>query len=119
MKELNLNNLIQEKTHLEIKKKQEVESKITYTATIIPHGNHRLYEIDTQTGEISMPEYLKSDYIFNHSWKKGDRIVSNHQVVIQQGKAYVSALNKENATKKFENGSSGTKIDPTKVYLDL
>jgi len=119
MKELDVSKLIKEKTKVEITQQKQQEYKLVYQGTIVPHRNHTLFEINPDTLEIKEAEYKRKDYIFNPNWKKGDKVNTHGDVIMQPGMAYVSAMNKENALKKFKKGSSGTKLDPTKIYLEL
>ena len=119
MKELDISKLIPEKTKLEITQQKQQEYKLTYQYSIIPYSGHTLYEVDLETGDIIEAEYDKLDYLFDWNWTPKSKVNSHGQVIIQPGKAYVSALNMSNAKKKFEKGSTGTRIDKSKTYLEL
>ena len=119
MKELDISKLVPEKTKLEITQQKQQEYKMTYQYSIIPHSSHTLYEIDLESGDIIEAEYERRDYIFDWNWTPKSRVNSHGDVIIQPGKAYVSALNKKNAEKKFKKGSTGTRIDKSKIYLEL
>jgi len=119
MKELDLNNLTKEKTKTEVTQQKEQEYQLVYQGTIIPNENHTLWEVDIKSLEIVKATYLKKDYMFNPKWTKNSKPNTHSEVVINEGKAYVSALNKSNALKKFKKGSNGSKLDSGKSYLQL
>jgi hypothetical protein len=119
MEELDASRFVKQKTKLEIRQQKKQEFKYVYQGTIIPHENHTLFEVCPTSLTIVEAEYEKTAYIFNPIWKKGNRISSELKVVMKPGFVYISALNKENALKKFKKGSNGTKINPTKSYLQL
>lgn len=119
MKEIDVSKLIKEKTVLEVTQKKQEEYRLVYQGTIVPHENHTLYEVDPVTLEVVEAKYTVKDYMFNPKWKKGDKISSHNEVIITEGKVYVSALNKKSALKKFSKNSNGSKLDPNKTYLNL
>jgi|TARA_R110000851_G_C12800240_1_gene537370 hypothetical protein len=119
MKELNLGLETKEKVKVEISQEKEDVYELIYQGTIIPHENHTLWEIDIKTKKIKEAKYFKKDYIFNPNFRKGDKISINSEIIINEGKVYVSALNKPNAIKKMKEGNSGSKFDPKKSYLSL
>ena len=119
MKELDLTKLVKEKAKMEITQQKQQEYKVVYQGTIIPHRNHTLFEINPRTLEIKEAEYKRMDYVFNPNWRKGDKSTTHGDVIMTAGMAYVSAMNKQNALKKFKKGSNGTKFDPNKIYLEL
>lgn len=119
MREIDINSLVNEKTKLEITQRKKQEYKLVLQNTIIPHDNHILYEIDLKTLKVVEAKFLQKDYVFNPFWKKGDKLAVNSDVIVKQGCAYVSSMNKENALKKLKKGSNGTRIDKTKTYLEL
>jgi hypothetical protein len=119
MKELDVSLLFREKTKMEITQRKQQEYQLIYQGTIIPHIGHTLYEVNPKTLEVVEAAFKQRDYVFRWEWRPGDSIPVNSEVVMTPGMVYVSALNKKNALKKFRKGSSGTKIDPTKIYLEL
>jgi hypothetical protein len=72
----------------------------TLLGTIFPHKGHTLYKLDLETEEVSLAKY-SSDYNVDQTIPK--------KVIVEEGYYYVSALNKENALKKFRKGKSGSK----------
>ena len=64
---------------------------------------------------------MKENYTYrlNWNWKKSDGVPKHKEVIIEQGFAYISALNAENAVKKFEEGVNGSKKDKNTQYLKL
>jgi len=106
MKEL---DPIKKEPKLEITQEKEQEYKLTYLDTITPHPNHRLYEIDPGALIISEAEFTIKDYVFNPYWKKGDKIPTHAEVIVKEGMVYVSAMNKAQAIKKYNQGMNGSK----------
>lgn len=119
MKELDVNKLVKEKQNVEVTQQKEVEYRLEYESTIIPHENHTLFEINIDTLEVSIPEYKVRDYVYNPHWVKGSKIQGHSEVIRKEGFAYISALNKKNALKKYKEGSNGSKLDPNGNYLEL
>jgi hypothetical protein len=121
MKEVDAASLLKfkEKTQLEVKQQKKQEFKYIYQGTIVPNRGHTLYEICLKTLDVTEAKYHVQDYVFNWYWKKGDIINSESKVVMREGFAYVSALNIENAIKKFKKNCNGSKFDPAKSYLSI
>ena len=113
MKETQLTH--REKTQLEAKKQQEKKTEIKHTATIYPHNNHKLWEVNTETLEVKEAQYnLKNDYHFNPNWKQGDPIVAEKSLLQSKNCVYISALNAASALKKFNKGDDGSRYDKSK-----
>lgn len=85
---------------LSIKKKKAIEHELI--GVIVPHSGHTLWKINKETFEISVAEYSKTNYTFGSE-------ENNPRVIIKEGYAYVSALNKQNALKKYKKGQTGSK----------
>ena len=93
-----------EKTELQIQKKQQIERELI--GKIIPHRGHKVWEINIETEEIQEAMYLRKDWNFVVSINSAD---NNQEVLYREGYAYVSALNKKNAMKKYRQGRNGSK----------
>lgn len=119
MKELDFPSLLPEKEKTEISQQKQHEYQLVYYDTIVPHEGHRIFEIDLVTQEITEAKYDYGNYIYDPFWSPKKKASSNGKLIMNQGKAYVSAMNAENALKKFKTGSTGTKIDKNKIYLEL
>jgi hypothetical protein len=119
MRELDNNNQQQKKTKVEITQQKEDIYKLEFQQTIIPNENHTLFEIDIKTKDICIAKFESRDLVFNPKWVKGDKIPLSSVVIINDGKFYVSALNKKSALKKFLNKDNGSKRDTNKQYLKL
>lgn len=120
MKELEPHNFLQkEKDKIEVSQEKQIEYQLIYQGTIVPHEGHTLYEIDLKTKEINEAEYQHQDYVFDPEWHPSKKLKVDSKVIMNEGCVYVSALNKKNALKKFEKNSNGTRIDKTKIYLEL
>ncbi len=111
--------LSKEKASTEVSQEKEQEYQLVYQGTIIPHDGHVLYELNLSTNEIKEAKYLKQDYVFNPEWSPSKKAKIDSKVIMNKGCIYISALNKINALKKFEKRSNGTRIDKTKIYVEL
>jgi hypothetical protein len=98
------------KSDIEIQAEQAQEYKLTLESSITPHENHTIFEIDIVTRIIKIAEFEKTDYIFNPNWYKGMKLKEKGVIIRNHGKEYVSALNKKNALKHFNNGFNGTRF---------
>ena len=120
MRELRPHELLnKEKAKTELQQEKQQEYQLVYQGTIIPHEGHILYEINLSTNEIKEAEYLAQDYVLDWEWHPSKKPRVDSSVVMNEGCVYISALNKNNAMKKFKKGSNGTRIDKTKIYLEL
>ena len=99
--EKELQNNIKEKVEISIQK--DVEKKAELVGRIFPHNNHKVFEINNKTLSIDLAKFESDNYVFN----KGDK---NKKIVINKNCSYISALNKNNALKKFKKGNNGSKI---------
>jgi predicted nuclease with TOPRIM domain len=97
MKELN----IRVKQAHELSVKQQKEKQYELIGNIIPHSGHRLFKINKSTLDVSEAEYSHTSYYVGDENKK--------EVIVYEGYAYVSALNKNNALSKYKKGCNGTK----------
>ena len=113
------NLLSKEKSKTELSQEKEQEYQLIYQGTIIPYDGHVLYELNLNTNKIKEAKFLKQDYVFNPEWSPSKKAKVDSKVIMNVGCVYVSALNKDNALKKFKKGSNGTRIDKTKIYLEL
>lgn len=106
MKELELNP--KHKTEVSVKQKKQVEHELI--GKIIPHEGHKIWQINKQTLEIEEAKYSNATYVLGGENKK--------EIITKDGYAYVSALNKKNALKKYNQGRNGTKnIDENPIKL--
>lgn len=100
-----------DKMELSIQKKQQREKELV--GKIIPHANHKVWEINNETLEIGLAKYELRTFVIgqNHT---------NPEIIIRSGYSYVSAMNKANALKKYKQGLNGSKeaiLDPLKIKL--
>ena len=108
MKELESN--IKTKTEVSIKQKKQVEHELI--GKIIPHEGHIIWQINKETLEVTEAKYSNATYVFGGENKR--------EVIVKDGFAYVSALNKTNALRKYKKGSNGSKEidnDPLKIGI--
>ncbi len=99
--EKELQNNIKEKVEISIQK--DVEKKAELVGTLKPYKNHRVFEINNNTMAIQLARFENASYVF-------DKGVPNKKIIINKECTYVSAMNKNNALKKFKKGSNGSKI---------
>ena len=97
MKEINLKS--DHKTELSIEKRQEKSKWLD--EVIIPHRGHTLFQINRDTLEITKAKYSSST---NYNFGKENK----REVIKSTNCAYVSALNKKSAMKKYLSGSNGS-----------
>lgn len=89
-----------EKIEIDVKKQKQVEHQLI--GKIVPHLNHKMYEINIETLEIKDAQYSNTTY---QAFAKNQK-----EIIIKKGFAYVSAMNKKNALKQFNKGKNGSKI---------
>jgi len=98
----------EQKIEVSVKQKKQVEHSLIDKIT--PYEGHLIWEINTETLEIKLAKF--SNATFNLVGK------NQLEVIQKQGFAYVSALNKKNAIKKFKKGNNGSKpIDENPLSL--
>ncbi len=104
-----------EKIELQVQKQQQIEKELK--GKIIPHNNHTVWEICLKTEKIQKATYVDSEQAIYLGQKPEKQ---NTEVLYQEGFAYVSALNKKNAMKKFRKNKNGSKEflkEPLKIKL--
>ncbi len=107
MKELEINN--KDKTEISIKQKKQVEHRLI--DKIIPYDGHKIWEINNKTLETQKAKFSTTTY---HIGKKNKK-----EIMIKKDHSYISALNKKNALRKFNQGRNGSKPvakEPAKLY---
>jgi len=82
-----------------IEKQSVIPKKKDLIAKIKLHPGQKLFELDTKTGEIRIPEYEKTTISFPVN---GDLTDVNSKVTSRPGCIYVTAVNLVNAKKKFQ-----------------
>jgi hypothetical protein len=97
MKELEQNT----KAKLEISVKQKKQVQHQLIGKIIPHEGHTIWQINNETLEIEKAKFTNATYHIGGENKR--------EIITKQGYTYISALNKKNALKKFEQGNNGSK----------
>jgi hypothetical protein len=93
MKELEQFNKISEETKIV----KPIKKEIKLRGTLIPQRGHKCFEIDTITNEICEAEFF-DDYVtmFSSSYERKKKLK------IKENCVYITALNKENAFKKYK-----------------
>ena len=109
MKETNIQN--KDRMEISIQKKQQKEK--TLIGKLQPHNNHRVWEINEETLEVNEAKYQQVSFIIGKTIEG-----QNKELITTEGFAYISALKKSTALKKYKNGSNGSRL-PDKPILDL
>jgi hypothetical protein len=78
--------------------KKEVEKKLQKLATIKPQRGHKLFEVNSETKEITEAEFEILDIKYEDA---RDNKQVRKKVICKPGHIYVSALNKKNVIKKL------------------
>lgn len=89
-------------TRIEMSVKQKKEVKHELVDNLVPHEGHTVWKINKETLEIEPAKYTNATYNLT-----GD---NKREILIQPGYAYVAALNKKNALKKYQKGLMGGKV---------
>jgi hypothetical protein len=89
-------------TNIEVSVKQKKEVEITYTNSLIPYSGHKIWEINKETLEVKEAKFHNKDFYLGSANKK--------EIIKKPNCEYVSALNKENALKKYKKGVNGGRI---------
>lgn len=99
---------------------EEKKYELTLIGLIVPHVNHKLFEIDPKTRAVKEVDYYYEETIdFDPKWKQGQPLKIKKKVIVEEGKIYISALNTKNALKHFDKGSNGSKFSINDDYLKL
>jgi len=114
MKELQVQDKLpsNNKVELNVKKRQEIEYVLN--GSIKPKFGHKIYEVNTNTGEVNLAKYKSDTVVFNHLSK-----MPAEKLIVNQDCIYISALNKENAKKKFLKDSNQNSYFGKKPILDI
>ena len=91
---------IKQKDNLEVSIKQKKVIDKQFIGNIVPHEGHKMWSINKETLEIKQAEYIGGKhYIWNQENRK--------EILITEGFAHVSALNKKNALKLYKKNKTG------------
>jgi hypothetical protein len=106
MKELELKR--EDKVEVSIKQRKQVEKK--FIGDIVPNNGHKIWKINKETLEVTEAKYLNTAYVIGSDNKK--------EILVQEDFHYVSALNKKNAIKLYnQNRLGGKDIDKQPLKL--
>jgi len=119
MEELNNHDRIHTKQRIEaiVKKKQEIHYRLVDDLT--PLRGHTLYEIDIQKMTVSEAKYLEKKTI---TWEEALKILSgdhHEKVAVKSGCVYISALNADNAMKRYSENKGSAMLPKTDVSIKL
>ena len=98
MTELEKNNL---KVNIEVSVEKKQQKEHLLVGNIAQHEGHTMWEINKETLEIKPAKFSNATYKMFGQNKK--------EIIVKEGYAYVSALTKKNALKKYKNGTDGGK----------
>ena len=87
-----------EKPNIEFSVKKKIGIEREFIGKLLPKKGHTLFQINKETLEIVKYVFVKRDYIYD-PYNPAQKI--NKEVAIKDGFAYISALNKKNALKKY------------------
>ena len=87
------------KIEISIKQKKQIEHELINK--IVPYNGHVVWEINNETLEVEKAKFSNATYHFGGENKK--------EIIVKKGYTYISALNKENALKKFKHNKNGSK----------
>jgi hypothetical protein len=90
----------EEKIKDEVKQVAQVEQEkqLKHIGQIRPHKGHKLFEVDQKTGVVREAEYEKTDIHYSQDLNKAKR---SNKVVVKEGCFYLTALNLNNACRKY------------------
>jgi hypothetical protein len=98
---------IKSKNKIEISIKKQIRVEKELVGNITPHPNHKLFEIDNETGEINEAMYIEEPTFIKFGMSVPKNIIK--KALVRDGYTYVSAMNKKNALKHYRNNSNGGK----------
>jgi hypothetical protein len=86
-----------QKDKLEISVKQKKQIEHTLQGSINPKPNHKIWEVNEETGEILEAQYEQTPIVY----KGSKTIIHNKKLIMNSGCVYIPSLNKENAKKHY------------------
>lgn len=86
--------------NLEVNAEQQEQKKVAFIGRIKPCAGHICFEYEIATGEIKPAVFMEPDTVNYGEFVKTRSI--QKKVLVKPGFLYVTALNKENAGKKFQ-----------------
>lgn len=95
---LKLNN--QERTELNVKKKQEIEYVLQ--GTIKAQKGHFIWELNKKTGEIKKAEFKRNTVVFAPNKPVFAAELPAEELIVKADCIYIPALNAENAKRKYQ-----------------
>ena len=87
---------------IEVSVKQKKQIEHEFIGSIIPHNNHKIWEINNETLEIKEAKYAQATAVMFG-------ITPPKEIIINLNCTYVSSLNIKNALKKYNQGVNGSK----------
>lgn len=94
--------LKREKQSIEVNVKEQKQVEHQKIGSIVPHKNHKVFEINKETLEIKEAEYSNTTY---HAFSENKK-----EIIVSDDCVYISAMNKKNALKHFNKNSNGSKL---------
>jgi hypothetical protein len=99
-----LDQHLKKQERVEIIAQQQKEHQKLLVGKIIPKRGHAIWQINTETLEVSVPDYSNTVLEYEAAISKDFSRVA--EIVILDNCVYISALNAKNALKKFMNNKS-------------
>lgn len=92
--------------------KAEFESKLKLLNQLRPHPGQKVYEVDIQTRVVKEAEIEYATTVEFPTSRTSRKVASGKKgrIITKEGTFYVSALNKENALRKFDRAVEDFKI---------
>lgn len=81
--------------------KQNQEKQTKFIGRLLPQSGHKCFELNIKTGVISLAKFKEEAINFDDA--KQGIISTTKKVIINENCKYVTALNKKNAVKHFNN----------------
>ena len=107
MKELQIKP---QSTNIEVSVKQQKQKEHQFLNSIVPYNGHKIWKINKETLEVSEAKFVMASYNLYGENKK--------EIIVKDGYAYVAALNKKNALKKYKQGvDGGMKLGKEKLNI--
>jgi len=112
MKELNKKKETPQEVVYQQTKQQEIEYQ--YQGSIMPHRNHKVWEINIRTNKIKEAEYIQDkEIIFGTNLEH----LPPRKLLMNADCVYIAALNAKNALKRYKIGKGSAGIKESDIKL--
>ncbi len=104
MKELNLQDKLNEKQSLENAQKQQQQVELKWVNDLRPLKGHKLWEINDKNQNVTLAEFQPIHTVDFMEFERTGSISSQNKVIVKPNHSYVSALTKESALERYLSG---------------